>query len=381
MYRVAQTANGSDTRSITDGKPTQTKSSPGMGVAFGKITPLEGVSGYRLISKSITPAVGIFQTGPLRAPSGPQTAFASEQIVDMLAEQAGMDPFAFRVMNMRTDTYGEDWEGSRWIGALTAAVDAAKKDGYVPHVPASKLKGGNVVTGWGMAIGTHHEPYGATVAKVTVNKKTGKITVNHLWGSQDSGFAVNPGLLENQMVGNLIQATSKVLHEELRFDRNRVSSRDWVTYPILRFKDAPTVTPIVVNRPDRPPIGAGEPPIVPTGAAIANAVYDATGARMTQAPADSGPRPRLPQGSRTRLAGAGGRPTWSGERKGEGAPRRGPPRLSSTTTRHTGVARRRAVRRNVEIRSRQSVCQDDLRFPLCNWHQTVANEYALWRYS
>ena len=283
MYRVAQTAPLSQTVHRTS--ETQTKPSPGMGSAFPAMTPLQGVSGYRLIAKSVKPDVGIFQTGPLRAPSGPQTAFASEQMIDMLAEQAGMDPFAFRVMNMRTDTYGEDWEGARWVNALTAVVDAAKKQGgYVAHVPASNLPSGNVVTGWGMAIGTHHEPYGATVAKVTVNKSTGKVTVNHLWGAQDSGFAVNPGLLENQMVGNLIQATSKVLHEELRFDKNRVSSRDWVSYPILRFKDAPTVTAIVVNRPDRPPIGAGEPPIVPTGAAIANAIYDATGARMTHAP-------------------------------------------------------------------------------------------------
>jgi nicotinate dehydrogenase subunit B len=282
MYRVAQTAPLSQTAHRT--APTQTVSSPGMGSAFPAITPLSGTSGYRLIAKSVTPEVGIFQTGPLRAPSGPQTAFASEQVIDMLAEAAGMDPFAFRVMNMRTDTFGEDWEGQRWINALTAVVDAAKAGGYVPHVPASNLASGNVVTGWGMAIGTHHEPYGATVAKVTVNKSTGKVTVNHLWGAQDSGFAVNPGLLENQMVGNLIQATSKVLHEELRFDKNRVTSRDWVSYPILRFKDAPTVTPIVVNRPDRPPIGAGEPPIVPTGAAIANAIYDATGVRMTHAP-------------------------------------------------------------------------------------------------
>jgi CO/xanthine dehydrogenase Mo-binding subunit len=282
MYRVAQTARGADTISRT--AQTETRGYPGMASVFPPITPLQGVSGYRLIAKSITPEVGIFQTGALRAPEGPQSAFAAEQMIDMLAEAAGMDPYAFRVQNMRTDTYGEDWEGSRWIGALDAVVSAAKAAGYVPHVPASSLKSGNVVDGWGMAIGTHHEPYAATVAHVRVNKETGKITVLHLWGSQDSGFAVNPGLLENQMVGNLIQATSKVLHEELRFDRHRVISRDWVSYPILRFKDAPTVTPIVINRRDRPPIGAGEPPIVPTGAAIANAIYDATGVRMTQAP-------------------------------------------------------------------------------------------------
>jgi nicotinate dehydrogenase subunit B len=119
---------------------------------------------------------------------------------------------------------------------------------------------------------------------VTVNKQTGKITVNHLWSGQDSGMAINPGLLMNQMSGNLVQAASKVLHEELAFDKKRVTSRDWVSYPILRFKDAPTVTTVLINRPDRVATGSGEPPLVPTGAAIANAVYDATGVRMTQAP-------------------------------------------------------------------------------------------------
>ena len=88
----------------------------------------------------------------------------------------------------------------------------------------------------------------------------------------------------NQMVGNLIQGASKVLHEELAFDKKRVTSRDWVTYPILRFKDAPKVT-TVRRQPARPDAsGSGEPPLVPAGAAIANAIYDATGVRMTQAP-------------------------------------------------------------------------------------------------
>ena len=168
---------------------------------------------------------------------------------------------------------------------LTAAVDAAKAEGgYVPHVPASKLETGNVVDGWGMAIGTHNDSYAAGVAYVSVNKETGKVTVNHLWAGQDSGFAINPELLMNTMVGNLTQGTSKVLHEELAFDKKRVTSRDWVTYPILRFKDAPKVTTVLVNRPDRNASGSGEPPLVPIGAAIANAVYDATGVRMTQAP-------------------------------------------------------------------------------------------------
>jgi CO/xanthine dehydrogenase Mo-binding subunit len=236
---------------------------------------------YRLIAKTQTQAMGMFQNGPLRAPSGPQTSFATEQLIDMLAQAANMDPHSFRVKNMRTDGFGESGEWPRYTGVLNAAVAAS---GYKPHVPASNLQSGNVVSGWGMAIGTHNDSYGAAVAYVSVNKSTGKITVNHLWAGQDSGMAINPELLMNTMVGNLTQGTSKVLHEELHFDKKRVTSRDWVTYPVLRFKDAPKVTVVLVNRPDRIASGSGEPPLVPVGAAIANAVYDATGVRMTQAP-------------------------------------------------------------------------------------------------
>ncbi len=240
-----------------------------------------GNQGYRLIAKTQTQAMGMFQNGPLRAPSGPQTSFAAEQVIDMLAQAANMDPHSFRVKNMRTDGFGEDEEWPRYTGVLNAAVAAS---GYKPHVPASNLESGNVVSGWGMAVGTHNDSYGAAVAYVSVNKQTGKITVNHLWAGQDSGMAINPELLMNTMVGNLTQGTSKVLHEELMFDKKRVISRDWVTYPVLRFKDAPKVTVVLVNRPDRNASGSGEPPLVPVGAAIANAVYDATGVRITQAP-------------------------------------------------------------------------------------------------
>ena len=82
-----------------------------------------------------------------------------------------------------------------------------------------------------MAVGTHNDAYASTVAHVTVNKATGKVTVNHLFAGQDSGFIINPDLIMNQMTGSLIQATSKVLHEELQFDKKRVTSRDWVSLP------------------------------------------------------------------------------------------------------------------------------------------------------
>ena len=88
----------------------------------------------------------------------------------------------------------------------------------------------------------------------------------------------------NQMLGSLIQSASKVLHEELQFDKKRVTSRDWVSYPILRFKDTPKVTNVIVHRPDREASGSGEPPLLSASAAIPNAIFDATGVRMTQAP-------------------------------------------------------------------------------------------------
>ncbi len=240
-----------------------------------------GNQGFRLVSKTQTQTMGMFQNGTLRAPSGPQTAFASEQFIDMLAIQAGMDPVAFRLQNMRTDGFGPSGEWPRYTGVLNAAVGASD---YKPHVSGSQLQSGNIVSGWGVAVGTHNSSYAATVAHVTVNKSSGKVTVNHLWAAQDSGFAINPDLLMNQMSGSLIQGVSKLLHEELQFSKNRVTSMDWVSYPILRFKDSPKVTTVLMNRPDREASGSGEPPLVPVGASIANAIFDATGVRMTQAP-------------------------------------------------------------------------------------------------
>jgi CO/xanthine dehydrogenase Mo-binding subunit len=241
-----------------------------------------GNQGFRLVSKTQTQQMGMFQNGTLRAPSGPQTTFASEQFIDMLAIQAGMDPYNFRLQNIRKDgAPGPRSEWPRYTGVLKAAVEAS---GYKPHISGSQVKDGQVKTGWGMAIGTHNDSYAACVAYCSVDTKSGKITVNRLWAGQDSGFSINPDLMMNQMSGSLVQGVSRVLHEELQFSKQRVTSRDWVSYQTLRFKDAPKVTTVVVNRPDRDASGSGEPPLVSVGAAIANAVHDATGVRIFQAP-------------------------------------------------------------------------------------------------
>jgi CO/xanthine dehydrogenase Mo-binding subunit len=155
-------------------------------------------------------------------------------------------------------------------------------------VAASNLSNETVVTGRGIAVSPRKEPPLATflgvIAEIEVNKKTGKIVVTRLYGLQDQGLTVNPELVANQIVGQAIMATSMALLEEVRYDTKRVTSLDWVTYPILRFKDAPKITPIVLQYPDIVMAGAGDylGTVVPP--AIANAFFDATGVRIRQVP-------------------------------------------------------------------------------------------------
>jgi CO/xanthine dehydrogenase Mo-binding subunit len=173
--------------------------------------------------------------------------------------------------------------GDRWAAVLQAAASAA---GWKPWVSGSQVgsKTGDVVTGRGIANSHHGGAFAASVADIEVNKKTGKIRVLHVWAAQDAGLTVNPNLVENQMIGSTIHGVSRALWEEVRFSKSYVTSTDWVSYPILRFKDAPGVTPVVVQRLDQRCLGSGEPPHCPIVGAIANAFYDATGVRMHEAP-------------------------------------------------------------------------------------------------
>ncbi len=105
--------------------------------------------------------------------------------------------------------------------------------------------------------------------------------------AMDCGLAVNPALVENQIDGQVIQSVSRMLKEEVLFDKNGVTSLDWVSYPILRFAEHPEVMPVVVQRIDEPSTGAGEEVMGATAAAIANAFFDATGVRLRQYPDDA----------------------------------------------------------------------------------------------
>ncbi len=254
----------------------------GAGAVTENLSPWMKVTktNYKVINKPIDSTMGILHSSALRAPSAQQTTFADAQTMDMLAVAAGMDSLAFRLQNMNTDL-----DGSRWSAVLQAAATAA---GWKPWVAGSKLSKENVVTGRGIANSHHGGAYAAVVADIQVNKKSGKITVTHLYAAQDSGFAMNPDLIYNQMIGNVIQGTSRALSEEVTFNKNQVTSIDWIGYPILRMKDSPNVTNVLVQRTDQPSLGSGEPVTCPLTGAIANAFFDATGVRMHECPMTSG---------------------------------------------------------------------------------------------
>ena len=229
------------------------------------------VADRRVVSHMV-PMAGLLKGAPLRSPLDLSFAFASEQTIDELAIAAGLDPLAFRRMNI-----GD----ARWRGVLDAAARAA---GWIAKVSGSARQRGEIVTGRGLGLGTHHVSYGAAVADIEVNRATGVIVAKRLFGALDVGQCVNPAAVEAQIMGQMIQATSRMLKEEVTFDTEGVTSLDWASYPVLRFAEHPQVVPVVVQRLDEPSSGAGEEVMGATAAAIANAFYDATGVRMRQYP-------------------------------------------------------------------------------------------------
>ena len=133
-----------------------------------------------------------------------------------LAYAIKMDPLEFRRKNI-----GD----KRWRGVLDAAAAAAK---WTPRVAASLFFDSEVVTGRGIGLGTHHVSYGAAVADVEVNKRTGNIVVKKVFAAMDVGLAVNPGLVENQIIGQAVQSVSRVLKEEVTFNKTGVTSLDYL---------------------------------------------------------------------------------------------------------------------------------------------------------
>jgi len=196
-------------------------------------------------------------------------------LIDELAHAAGMDPYLFRLQNISTT------DQNRWRDVLVGVAELAN---WKPQVAASNLSDANIVHGRGIGLGSYGGSQAGVVVDITVNKKTGKIVVTNAYAAQVAGLTVSLEGAEAQMMENMIMGTSRTLYEEVTFNTARTTSLDWVTYPILRFKDHPNVKVKVVQRADLAPTGSGEPPVVPIAAAIPNAFFDATGVRMRQAP-------------------------------------------------------------------------------------------------
>jgi CO/xanthine dehydrogenase Mo-binding subunit len=240
------------------------------------VNPISTGSMYKIANRRVTshavPMVNYLRGAALRSPLDLSFAFASEQTIDELAVALKMDPLEFRRRNI-----GDE----RWLGVLEAVAKAAD---WQPKVMGSQVSSADVVTGRGFSLGTHHVSYGAAVADIEVNKKTGIITAKRLFGAMDCGLAVNPALVENQMIGQMVQSTGRVLKEEVTFNDHGVTSLDWEGYQVLRFAEHPEVVPVVVQRINEPSTGAGEEVMGATAGAIANAFFDATGVRLRRFP-------------------------------------------------------------------------------------------------
>jgi CO/xanthine dehydrogenase Mo-binding subunit len=244
------------------------------------------IPNWRVVGKSLPLQNNYFKVTFLRAPNNPQSAFAAEQAVDELAYMAKMDPVAFRLQNVANLT---DDPPQRWRNVLT---NVAKDANWQAKVAASSLSSADVVTGRGIAFGFYSNTMTCCVADIQVKKSTGKIVAKELHVAGDAGLIVYPHGSENNEEGAAMQGLSRGLHEAVVFDKKGVTSLDWVSYPMVRFKDAPKVHIHGLSRTDVPDpagpgsrtTGSGEPALSPVPAALANAFFDATGLRIREAP-------------------------------------------------------------------------------------------------
>jgi CO/xanthine dehydrogenase Mo-binding subunit len=217
------------------------------------------------------------RTSSLRGLGSPQNSFANESFIDELAAAGGIDPVELRRRHL-TDP--------RALAVIDAAV---KRAGWTPRSsPPARATGTSAIRkGRGFAYVQYDrtEAYVAAVVDVDVRPDTGAVRVRRVYVTHDCGLIINPDGLRNQIEGNVIQAISRTLKEAVRFDATRVTGVDWNGYPILRFSEIPDAIDIeLIDRPDLPSVGAGEAATSPIPAAIANAIFDATGARVRQVP-------------------------------------------------------------------------------------------------
>lgn len=258
----------------------------------GKIEPVSSIHtsgdrssippyGYPNLRIAIHDMEPIARASFFRGVSALPTTFAQESYIDELAAEAGADPVEYRLANL-ADPRASD--------LVRAVADRAE---WEPHVGARKrVTEAGALKGQGIAQARYvHGPWPGVAAAwsawavdVEVDPGSGEIAVTRVVAGQDTGSVVNPEGVRHQIQGNVIQATSRTLHEKVSFDDAGVTSRDWSTYPLLNFPQVPRIQVVQMPRPTEEPLGAAESGSVPSAAAIANAVYDATGVRFRELP-------------------------------------------------------------------------------------------------
>lgn len=216
-----------------------------------------------------------FRSSHLRSPGRIENSFANESFMDELAAAAQADPAEFRLRYLKDP---------RAIEVVQAATKLAR---WQPRPgPNPNAGNGDVVKGRGISYLRYNNAitYVAAVAEVEVDKRSGEIRVTRVCASHDCGEMVNPDGVANQVEGNVLQTASRTLKESVRWERDKVLSVDWATYPIMTMREAPRVEVALIDRPGAPSWGAGEPMSCAIPAAIGNAVFDATGVRLRSVP-------------------------------------------------------------------------------------------------
>ena len=264
------------------GKPHDTLAGQTMGVAlksgdgFGVPAESYAFDNKRLAWETIPPLLdrsSPLRSAHLRDPVGPQIHFASESFIDEVATAVNADPIEFRLRHVKEP---------RDVAVIKAAAEKAKWD---TRPSPRRDQTGNKVSGRGIAYAQRNGTRVAVIAEVDIERASGKIWARKFTVAHDCGQIINPDGLAKCIEGNIVQGVSRTLWEEVTFDRNAVTSVDWVSYPILDITETPgQVDVVLINHPELPPTGAGEPSIRPVAAAIANAIFDATGVRIRRVP-------------------------------------------------------------------------------------------------
>jgi nicotinate dehydrogenase subunit B len=247
--------------------------------------PPYAVRNLRVVANDMAP---ILRASWLRGVSALPNAFAHESYVDELATAAGVDPVEFRLRHLKDERAAE-------LVRATAA-----RAGWIAHTqPQQQRAVGDVLKGQGFAYAryTHSKfpgfaaAWAAWVADVEVNRVTGDVHVSRVVVGHDAGAMVNPAGVQHQVHGNVLQTTSRALKERVPLETraglvtaNTPVAREWGAYPILSFREVPVVEVMLMPRPGEAPLGAGESSSVPGTAAIANAIFDATGVRFREPP-------------------------------------------------------------------------------------------------